>query len=88
MQCSQQYSLQQLYTRFTLHFRTLPGQRTVLAQIGCEQCEHTLTLLLRNHNYQYYSHGKFLVGMPMQLLKCCMTMVGRQLLVSLAEACG
>ena len=32
-------------TMFTLHFKTVLGQRTVLAQIGCEQCEHQFTLL-------------------------------------------
>ena len=29
-----------LNTPFTLHFRTMAGQRTVLAGIGCEQSEH------------------------------------------------
>lgn len=38
-----------IYTAFTLRFRTVLGQRTVLARIGCEQCEYRFILLLRNH---------------------------------------
>ena len=45
------YQLEASNTPFTLHFRTVPGQRTVLAWIGCEQCKHMypFTLLLRNY---------------------------------------
>ena len=74
-------------TPFTLHFRTMPGQRTVLAQI---HCEHAST-------HSHYSCVTILVLPSWLILSRCAThtqilqsrvaMVGSQLLLSFAEAC-
>ena len=73
------------YTQFTLHFKTMPGQRNVLATIGCEH----FTLLLHNHTSTTVTvNFKQVYHIHTQLLQFCVAMVGRQLLLSFAEACG